>query len=100
MVTAEKITTETTKSVTSPSPSLCSTVLRMGFTDRISPWTPGNLPSRHASYGAAGPPARRRPGSHPTQPRLGEPPTLGNFQAVTFPIRADLSVSQLLRGCL
>src|SRR5438876_824888 len=36
MVTAEKITIETTNSVTSPSPSRCNTVLRTGFTPSIS----------------------------------------------------------------
>src|SRR5260221_9234103 len=106
MVIDEKMTIETTNSVTSPSPSRCNTVLRTGFTPPLSSAAPNARHSRRASTAqlrfsprlmrckkraAASPVARILSG------RSGEPPALGNLHAIALPVRADVTVSELLR---
>src|ERR1700730_13004 len=103
MVTAEKITIETTNRVMNPSPSRCNTVLRTGFTPPssrpscLSPPVPTRpvptLPVRDRR--AAGLPAART-----LSGRSRKPPALGDLHAVALPIRRDVAMGELLRGGL
>src|SRR5215831_1927030 len=82
MVTVEKMMIETANIVTTPSTRRCTTVLTTAF------MAPSTL--ARARGAGIGPP----PG---TLPCLGEPPTLGDLQAIGLPVRSDRGMGQLLR---
>src|SRR5437867_2284448 len=99
MVTAEKITRETTNKVTRPSASRCKTVRMTGFTLRRSvavsalhlPVRAGSAREQRRGWAIGSPVAR------PVSRRSGEPPALGDLHAVALPVRRDVAMGKLLR---
>src|SRR5262245_17055818 len=80
---ASEMMIETTNRVTTPKPRRCNTVATIAF--KASHLLQGHLRTRAS--------IRRPPGGT----RLGEPPALGDFQAINWKVPRDVPVGQLLR---